>query len=103
MKRFLNDERLQLLALIALLLLFICGCASSPALRKMCIAQEHVLAAYVEAANSSITKDEQLLPEHRADWTVVGEKLLRNQRTINKLAGVKEAKNDGKGNSTESP
>jgi len=100
LKRFIHDERLQLIALIALLLLFICGCATSPALRKMCIAQEHVLAKYVETANSSITKDEQLLPEHREEWAAVGEKLLRNQRTINKLTGVEY---DGKGNSSESP
>ncbi len=89
MRRLLFDERWQLIALCILLLLFAGGCVTSPALRKMCVVQEGVLERYVEVANEAITKDEQLLPEHRADWTRVGEKLVRNQKTISKLAGVK--------------
>lgn len=89
MKRLLFDEDLQLLILALLLLLFVAGCWSAPpALRSMCVVQEHSLARYVEVANEAISKDEELLPEHRTDWSRVGEKLLRNQGTINKLVGA---------------
>lgn len=68
----------RMLVLILVSLGLLCSCASSAALKNMCLVQEVALKRYVAEANPK-------LPEN---WQEVGNKLIRNQGTINKLVGA---------------
>ena len=64
--------------LLLIAVLFLSSCASSPALKNMCMVQRAALTRYVEVANPELSKD----------WQEIGKKLIRNQDTINKLVGA---------------
>lgn len=63
---------------LLVVVLLLSSCASSAALKNMCIVQKAALTRYVEAANPELSKS----------WQEVGNKLVRNQGTINKLVGA---------------
>lgn len=77
-KQELKTSAVMVLGAAGLILFVLLAGCSSPELKLMCTVQEDFLAKYVSEAN----------PHLSAEWQTVGEKLVRNQRTISKLAGV---------------
>ena len=74
----LKTSAIMVLGAAALILFVLLAGCSSPELKTMCIVQVDFLEKYVAQAN----------PHLSAEWQKVGEKLVRNQGTINKLVGV---------------